>query len=194
MRFPVCAVLGALLVAACALSTADAARVNTKLMVLQLTDLPTGFGVDNGDYVSNAELATQNSKKNYRKLGRLTGYDVVYTKLGVTGLLGIDSFASIYKSGAGAHDSMMLTLNSVERTRLPTYKRLPVAKVLGSETRFYFVRTNQEGTKVDMYTVAWRHGPIFAEVMGGGIAGTIDPAEVVALAIKQERRIDKMLR
>ena len=44
-----------------------------------------------------------------------------------------------------------------------------------------------------MYTVAWRHGRVFAEVMGGGIAGTIDPAEVVALAKKQDTRIDSLL-
>ena len=48
--------------------------------------------------------------KDYRKLGRITGYDASYTTIGVAGLTRVDSFASIYKTGAGAHNSLVLTL------------------------------------------------------------------------------------
>ena len=38
--------------------------------------------------------------------------------------------------------------------------------------------------------MAWRHGRVFAEVMGGGISGTLDPAAILALAKVQEARIE----
>ena len=45
-------------------------------MVLQLGDLPDGFGLDSGHYVSNADLVKSSStRKDYRKLGRLTGHE-----------------------------------------------------------------------------------------------------------------------
>jgi hypothetical protein len=177
-----------------AASAAGEPGAGAKRMVLQLSDLPHGFGVDRGSYVSNAELARQNTHKDYEKLGRLTGYDVLYTKLGVRGLLGVDSFASIYKTGAGAHDSLMQSMRGAKATTPDAYRDLAPRAVLGSETRFYVVRAKQDGAKVELYTVAWRDGPVFAEVMGGGIAGTVDPAQVLALAKKQARRIDEMLR
>ena len=48
--------------------------------------------------------------------------------------------------------------------------------------------------KVHHYTVAWCRGKVFAEVIGGGRAGTVDPADVLALARKQDARIAKALR
>ena len=46
---------------------------------------------------------------------------------------------------------------------------------------------------VDYYTVAWRHGRVFAEVICGGVSGQISPAEAMALARKQEARITAAL-
>jgi hypothetical protein len=194
MRPSLRTIAGLAVVASIAVPSAQGVRSDAKAMVLQLGDLPAGFGVDRGDYVSNAELATQNLHKNYAKLGRLTGYDVLYTKLGVTGMLGVDSWASIYKTGTGAHDSLMLSMNGAAKEAGPSYRRLAVGTPLGSEARLYLIRATQSGTKVEMYTLAWRDGPVFAEVMAGGIAGTVDPAAVVALAKKQESRIDRFLR
>src|SRR3954454_9677202 len=72
-----------------AASAAGEPGAGAKRMVLQLSDLPQGFGVDRGSYVSNAELARQNAHKDYEKLGRLPGYDVLYPNLGALRLPGL---------------------------------------------------------------------------------------------------------
>jgi hypothetical protein len=167
-----------------------ATRPDARTMVLQLTDLPLGFGLDQGAYVSNAELTKHgDSTKDYGKLGRVTGYNVSYRRPGLTGVLGVNAFASIYRSTSGAHDSFLLTVAGAQRNGGPSFRWLPIAAPLGSETRAYLVTTTQSGTKVVFYTVAWRHGRIFAEVVGGGVSGNIRPAQVLALARKQDARI-----
>jgi len=164
-------------------------RPDARTMVLQLTDLPLGFDLDQGAYVSNAELTKHgDAAKDYGKLGRVTGYNASYRRPGLTGVLGVNAFASIYRSSTGAHDSFMLTVEGAKRNGGRSFRWLPVP-ALGSETRAYLFTTTQSGTKVVFYTVAWRHGRIFAEVVGGGVSGNIRPAQVLALARKQDARI-----
>jgi hypothetical protein len=167
---------------------------DTKSMVLQLRDLPTGFGVDQGHYVSNAELVeTTSTNKDFHKLGRLTGYYTAYSTLAVGGVTAVSSFASVYKLGSGAHQSLVLSLAQAKRqSGFVLGPRAPV-RSLGREARLYLQKADQNGVEVDFYTVAWRNGPVFAEVMGAGRSGTVDPVQVVALAKKQDRRIEKTL-
>ena len=182
----------ALAVAAVPAATASThpAGPDTKAMVLQLGDLPSGFGRDEGVYVTNAELAKLSDvNKDYRKLGRLAGYRAIYRRPGITGVLGLDVFASIYRSSAGAHDSYTQTLAGAVQDGDPTFRWVALTPKLGSETRVYLVTELQSGTRVDYYTIAWRHGRVFAEVTGGGVSGQISLAQVVALAKKQEARI-----
>ena len=163
---------------------------DARTIVLQLADLPQGFGLDRGAYVSNAELAKQgDSNKDYVKLGRMSGYNVTYRRPGLAGVLGVDAFASIYRSSTGAHDSYRLSLAGAVRDGGPTFEWVVPRLALGSETRVYLVKTKQAGMVVDYYTVAWRHGRVFAEVICGGVAGRINLAQAVALARKQESRI-----
>jgi hypothetical protein len=169
-------------------------RVDARTMVLQPTDLPTGFGRAQGKYVSNAELEQQgDAAKDYAKLGRVTGYDVSYARRATSGVLGLDSFASLYRSSAGAHDSFLQSVAGARRHGGTAFRSVPVQTALGSEARVYLVTAMQSGVKLDYYTVAWRHGRVFAEVMGGGLSGTFAPAELVALALKQEARISSSL-
>jgi hypothetical protein len=166
------------------------AHPDTRAMVIQLADLPTGFGVDQGSYVSNAELAKEgDSRKDYVKLGRLTGYNVTYKRPGLAGVLVLDAFASIYRSNTGAHDSLRLSLSGAAKDGGASFHWLPSGPALGSETRVYAVSTKQNGMAVDFYTIAWRHGRVFAEVICGGVSGRISPAQAMALARKQEARI-----
>jgi hypothetical protein len=169
-------------------------RTDAKVMVLQLSDLPAGFGLQDGAYISNAQLMKRTStRKDFRGLGRLTGYDVTYAKRGVAGVLGVDAFASIYRSEKGAHDSFLVSMAGAQKKAGSSFKQLSAEERLGSEARLFLATTTEGGMKVDFYTVAWRHGPVFAEVMGGGLSGKVDPAQVIALAQKQELRIAKAL-
>ena len=98
----------ALLVLACAASAAASPadhvrQADAKALVLQVGDLPHGFGVEQGHYVTNAQLAeTSSTKKDYGKLGRLTGYYTAYTTIGLGGLTAVSSFASISRSARSA--------------------------------------------------------------------------------------------
>jgi hypothetical protein len=169
-------------------------RIDARSMVLQQADLPGGFGLEHGKYVSNADLAKQgDAAKDYDKLGRLTGYDVSYQRRAARGMLGLDSFASVYRSSSGAHTSFMQTISGAARQGGAAFRWMRIAAPLGSETRAYRFTTTQSGMKLDFYTVAWRHGRVFAEVTGGGISGTMVPGELLALAKKQEARISSAL-
>jgi hypothetical protein len=169
-------------------------RLDARTMVLQPADLPTGFGHARGQYVSNAQLEQQSEvTKDYARLGRLTGYDVSYARRAPSGVLGLQSFASLYRSSAGAHDSFLLSVAGARRQGGHAFRTLPVRTPLGSEARVFVVTTMQSGVKLDYLTVAWHHGRVFAEVMGGGLSGTFEPAALVALAVKQEARISSAL-
>jgi hypothetical protein len=169
---------------------ADAAAPPAKSMVLSPSDVP-GYDLASGQYVSNAELKAKNPAwKNFATLGRITGYNAAYTGLGVAGLTEIDTFASLYKTGVGAHNSLVLTLVQAHEQN-GTVLLSTTAKSLGSDALVY----RMKGTTPNeaLYTVAWRRGSVFAEVIGGGRSGTVDAAEVVALAKKQDSRISKAL-
>jgi hypothetical protein len=163
---------------------------DTKGMVLQLSDLPHGFDRSEGVYVTNAYLdRVSGVKKDYEKLGRLAGYRATYRRAGISGVLGVDAFASIYRSTSGAHDSYAQTLAGAVQNGGPTFRWLPLRPRLGSEARVYVVTERQSGMRVAYYTIAWRRGRVFAEVIGGGVWGRITLAQVAALARKQEARI-----
>jgi hypothetical protein len=184
------AVLTGLVGPIAAVPAPGAPKAGAKAMVLSLSDLPSKYGLTDGHYVSNTELNHKNPPwKNYRKLGRITGYNASYTTIAVAGLTHVDSFASIYKTGAGAHNSLMLTLMQADEDGTKLLATQP--GLLGGDVLVYRMKAN--GSTVDRYTVAWRRGSVFAEVIGGGVAGRVDVADVVALAKKQDSRIAKAL-
>jgi hypothetical protein len=184
------AALAAVFVPAAQGVTQPATSPDTRTMVIRLADLPTGFGVDQGAYVSNAQLAKDgDTRKDYVKLGRLTGYNVTYKRAGFVGVLVLDAFASIYRSNDGAHDSLRLSLAGAAKDGGPSFRWIPAGAALGSEARVFAVSTKQNGMAVDYFTVAWRHGRVFAEVICGGVSGQITPAQAMALARKQEAHI-----
>jgi hypothetical protein len=166
------------------------AAPDTRSMVLRLSDLPRGFGRSEGAYVTNTYLDRASGvNKDYEKLGRLTGYRATYRRVGISGVLGVDAFASIYRSSAGAHDSYAQSLAGAMQDGGPTFRWLTLKPRLGNETRVYLVTELESGMRVDYYTIAWRRGRVFAEVIGGGVSGRITLAQVAALARKQEARI-----
>jgi hypothetical protein len=168
-------------------------KPDTKVMVLQLRDLPTGFGLEKGHYVSNAEANRQaTTKKDYARLGRITGYDAEYTKRGIAGLIQVDSTASLYKTARGARDSIRVSFRAADRGG--DFKRLSVGAPIGNESRLYLSTDKDNGVNVDIYSVVWRSGPVYAAVVAGGLAGTVDAVDVVALARKQQARIARVLR
>jgi hypothetical protein len=165
-----------------------------KAMVLQLNDLPAMFDREDGHYVSNTLLDEEAAThKDFEKLGRLTGYYTAYTAIALGGLTAVTSFVSIYKLGTGAHDSLVQSIaEAKQQGGLVLEPRTGLTR-LGDDAHLYLQRVSQDGTKVDFFTLVWRRGHVFAEVMGAGVSGTVDPVQVIALAKKQDVHIDRIL-
>jgi hypothetical protein len=176
-----------------AASAAQSRTPDPRAMVLQLGDLPASFDRAQGHYVSNALLVEESgTHKNLAKLGRVTGYYTAYTAIGLGGLTAVSSFASIYKLGHGAHESLLQSIAAAKQQGGLVLEPAAGLSPLGRDAQLYLQRVTQDGTKVDYYTLAWRHGHVFAEVMGAGLSGTVDPVQVIALAKKQDDRIHKI--
>jgi hypothetical protein len=156
-------------------------------MVLRLVDAPPGFVRTSGKYVSNAQLRAKKPRGGYdAALGRLTGYGTTFTKNGGAGLLEIHAEASRYRSVALAHASFLGGAKVVEAEK---FRRTAVGASLGNEARLYKTTSTEGRTEVDVYVVVWRSGALISTVLGAGVAGTVVPRDVVALATKQQARV-----
>jgi hypothetical protein len=162
---------------------------DTKQMVLRLQDAPAGFERSSGRYVSNKQAAAETQvKKDYAKLGRITGYEAEFQKSGIVGLLQITASSSTYKTARGAHDSLLISAAGAEKAT-PRFRRLALGGSLGHEARLYKTTITNNGTKIDVVSLAWRYKNIYSGLLAGGISGSFDPAVVVALGRKQQARI-----
>ncbi|MBA2463027.1 MAG: hypothetical protein H0V45_14915 [Actinobacteria bacterium] len=182
----------ATLVAALVATTAASAPVadDPKTMVLQLRDLPAGFARTSARYVSNTQANRESKvKKDYAKLGRVTGYEAIFQKEATTGIINVNSSAGAYKTARGARESFAITMRAVEATREIRFRRLPLGAKIGQEARLYKATVTENGIQVDLFTVAWRFDRVYAALTGGALAGTANPTAVVALARKQQARI-----
>jgi hypothetical protein len=186
-RLALLLVIGA--AAGAATVTLAAATVDTKQMVLRLQDAPAGFERTRGRYVSNKQAAAESSvPKDFAKLGRITGYEATFEKSGLTGLLQIQSASSTYKTSKGAHDSLLASAAGAEKAT-PQFRRLSLGGTLGHEARLYKATLKNQGTTIDVVSVIWRHKAVYSSLIAGGVSGTFDPAQVVALARKQQARV-----
>ncbi len=175
-----------------ALST-SAASLDTKLIVLELADLPSGFVRKSGQYVSNAQAraADKPPKRDYNALGRVDGYSATYWSHRAEIRGGLDlilAHANLYRSAALAHKFFLSVVELTDAEK--TLHRLDVGKPLGREARLYTSKFTAGGTTFENYVLGWRAGAVISEISCVGRAGTVDPADVVALGIKQQVRIN----
>lgn len=161
-----------------------------KTMVLQPADMPVDFRRTKVRYVSNAQAAREAEvKKDFARLGRVRGYEATYRKKAVRGTLVVVSRASTYRTAAGARQSMAIDFRGAERSRSPRFRRVGLTTKIGDEARMYRATVKQGRTTVEVYTLAWRSGRVYAAVIGSGVAGTGKPYFVVKLARRQQARI-----
>jgi hypothetical protein len=145
--------------------------------VLQTADLPAGFALEH----ASAVPTTAGEK----------AYDAVYTKRGVLeGLVRVESKAAVFATAADARLALALAARG---DPYGNFRRVAVRWRLGDDSLFYVeTRTGtSSGERLSVYLVLWRSGPVFAALYGGGISRTLRPADVVALARKQQARITR---
>jgi hypothetical protein len=181
--------LAALLTATVAGGTPSAR--DPKTLVLRPADLPADFRQTATRRVSNAQ-ATKEAlvKRNFTRLGRLEGFEASYRKRTTRGILLVVSRASTYKTAAGAQKSLELDVAGAEKSRAPRFRRVPLEAEIGDDAHLHRATVKQGRTTVEIYTLAWRSGKVYAAVIGNGLAGTGKPWFVVKLARRQQARIE----
>lgn len=174
-----------LVVFLCLTAAATGATPAPSKMILQFSDLPSGFAQDFSHHVS----ATQARKENggFLSPGFQTSWEAQYSRQAITGIIQISALVSVYTTPSAAHNSLLRGYARVQRER--KLKRLSVGSPLGDEARMYSYTTTSAGYRLVVYVVAWRSGQVKAGVLAGGIVATVDPARIVRLARKQHARI-----
>ena len=166
---------------------------DTRLMVLRLADVPSGFVRKGGHYVSNAQARAEDKppKRDYdAQLGRLNGYSATYWSESAYQSGGLDLIVAgtnLYRSGALAHERFLSGAQLADADK--TVHRVVVGKSLGDEARLYTSKYTAGGVTIQNYALGWRSGAVMSEISAAGRAGSVDPAEIVALGLKQQARI-----
>jgi hypothetical protein len=183
-------------------ASATAARTeapDTKAMVLALSDLAAGFSQEAGYYADNASIAAESSSvspADYARWGRLSGYQARFTRVGISGLVRIESVASTYRSIGGTRDSLHASFRVATEPNEKgwVFKRASIQAPLGDEARLYTTKmTTSAGTRAVLYVLFWRYRTVKAFLYGGGRQGTVSAERVIALAKRQERKIEAAL-
>ena len=184
------------LVALALVQVVGAAPRDTKSMVLRLRDLPPRFALESSGYRTNATLQREEKaepRKDYRALGRISGYAASFEKHGLVGLAHVDSTASTYKTTRGAQRSWSQSVAQVKNGASGfRFTRLSVGG-LGTRAALFKATTTSSGVSFDVYVLYWRYRAVFASVTGGGISGGVRRATIVDLARKQQRRIQRVV-
>jgi hypothetical protein len=190
-----CVVLG--VAASDAARAAGGETANPKLMVLRLSDLPTGFARVSGHYASNARAVKESSGSTtlaeLQRWGRITGYETEYRRQALVGLVDVRSAASTYQDEQGAAASLHDSYRVAEASRKPKFQRLSLGGRIGDEGRLYSTTVKQSGFTVILYAITWRYKSVKAQVIAGGVIGTVAPESAVLLARRQQKRIEAAL-
>jgi hypothetical protein len=184
-------ILGAIAVAACVLAAvASATTTDPKSDVLRLTDLPGGFARSHAHYVTKKAAAEGVTPKTFVTFGYVNGYSVEYARSGnVLGMIKADSNATVYTKPAGAHAALRYVEAAVMKANGSAAHRLAVGARLGDEARMYEVTQKSTKLSIDVFVVFWRSGRTLSEVTAAGVSKTVDPQQVVSLALKQQKHV-----
>jgi len=186
-----------------AASTALAATADTKRMVLGLSDLPAGFTVEKGRYVDNRAAARQTTNQSqaksladYKRWGRIMGYERNFEREGLVGALQVESNASVYKTAKGATESTRESFSVATKPNVAGWVFKPVSAggAIGHEARVYSTSVKQGGLDLTVVVVIWRYRTVKASIFAGGFKGTVDAAEIASLARKQQAKIEAAIR
>lgn len=172
------AVLVAVVIAVLLALPAAAAEIDPKALVLDNRDVPAGFRLDRDEsgIRSNAAEAKNDPRLPtlFRRWGRLTGYQVEYDR----GKAKIQSRVDVCRRPAGARQLLDWYDGEVRKLGFGGLRRAPAR--IGNQGWVYRVELPTAAT-----IVAWRHGRVFAGVMGQGVTRQ----RTIALARAQQRRI-----
>ena len=177
-------------------ASAAPAVLDPSRLVLTLSDLAAGFKVDTKQtgVFSNARLAIaeRNLKEltNFKRWGRLTGYQAQFTRNARTGRLGslvrITSRASVFKTSSGAAASFA---QKPAQCSTGTAHEVSLGVTVGQRS---FACSGLQVSGVitfRRYLVFWQQGRVEATLVLVWVEGGIASSDAAALAKAQERHV-----
>jgi hypothetical protein len=173
----------AVVVAALALLAvpASAAQIDPAKLVLRQADVPRGFVLDRGESGTRPNALELKENPEIRvvvRWGRVTGYQAAYTRRAHSPGT-IEARADVFNGAKGAHKLLVWADSELRKSGFAGQKR--AAANIGAESWVHWAG----GSNLDLSVVVWRHGRVFAGVMGLGLSKD----RTLALARVQQRRI-----
>jgi hypothetical protein len=186
----------ALLATTASTTAATAQQPDTKQLVLRLADLPAGFSLTKSYYADNARAGAESTMTaaTYARLGRINGYEADFAREALTGILSVHSQASTYTTAAGATASTHRSFAASDKRQVLdgtplVWRQVSTGAKLGHEARMYATTVTQQRMTAVVYIAIWRYRTVKAGLTAAGILGTVDAAQVVRLALRQQARI-----
>ena len=191
MAVRIALILAAAVVAGCAGDSDESSGIpETALpsIVLKPADLPKPFLRFDEGRQGLAE-PTGASRSNPGRFGRLGGWKARYRRPGTQttpGPLVIESRADLFEAEEGAMKDLDAYRQEFGQEVRTTGGRLLAPLELGSEAVAMTFRED----RVRFFRIAWRHANATAQVFANGFDKRFELGEVLALARKQQRRLE----
>lgn len=174
--------------------------VDAKNLVLSLQDIPPGFRIDqtqtrviSNQVSANSRLNSAEYLKTLDNWGRISGYEIAFTKepslSNLVGIFSIINIASQYKTSEGAHQSF-----STIAGEIPSISTQISVPMLGDETFGMVTSQTTNNVKATAYSVSFRYRNIICSVITAGLAGMVGPDNTMELAQKLLQRVMQMSR
>lgn len=180
--------LVALAVAGCAGDSSGIPESALSTVVLQLADLPDPF-----DQFDEGRLGAAETTGAFRtdpgRFGRVDGWKARYRRAGTAstpGPLVIESRADLFAGDAGAARDLDAYRRELEQAVQATGGRVLAPLELGSEAAGMTFRED----RVRFFRIVWRHANATALLFVNGFDERLELADVLALARKQQRRLE----
>ena len=188
MRASIAITLAALAVAGCAGDSGGIGKTELASVVLQLADLPEPF-VQFDDGRQGAAETTSGFRADPVRFGRVDGWKARYRRPGTpatSGPLVIESRADLFEDDDGAAKDLDAYRRELGQAVRATGGRLLAPPELGSESVGMTFRED----RVRFFRITWRHANATALLFVNGFDERLELADVLALARKQQRRLE----
>jgi hypothetical protein len=127
----------------------------------------------------------------------VTGYEIGFRREASPGTVRegpavVVSSASRFRTAEGAATALRdgsADIEAADRKDGTQLRRLSVGSPIGHEVKLYSEKATQGGVAGVTLVVVWRHGPILSYIVAWGLSGSVEPAQAIALARKQQTRI-----
>jgi hypothetical protein len=173
-----------------------AAAKDPAQLVVQLSDLPTGFTATSRRTRPNATVAKETGVPlaTLTGWGRIGGFQAEYDRsvdpaAPPRGAATVSAAASTYRTAKGLQQAYVASVKRIAETPAARNVARAAPTGLGDGAKLWEARLKQDGVSVVLYTVVWRRAGTLSHVAVAGVAGRLTAADALAIARKQDARV-----